>query len=99
MTHLPTPLEDARTIASRTPRDADLLLVARGHRCVKGLLAERDALITELRDVQRLIGILLKRAGGSVTLTDAEIEEAANDTAITSYQSDQDFSLIVRRGS
>lgn len=37
-TELPTPLEDAREVIRRGPVDSELLLVARGHRIVKGLL-------------------------------------------------------------
>lgn len=37
-TPLPTPLEDAREVIRRGPVDSALLLSARGHRIVKGLL-------------------------------------------------------------
>ena len=63
------------------------------------LRAERDAVAAELFEAQHLIGILLDRLGGEVTLTEAEVVAVPRGRTITTFRNDHDFRVIVRVGS
>ena len=62
------------------------------------LLAERDSIAAELFDAQHLIGILLDRLGGEVTLTDDGVVAVPRGRTITTLRNDHDFRVIVRVG-
>lgn len=60
------------------------------------LRADRDSLKIELEQAQHIIGILLDRTGGSITLTDEENVRVQRGRQISVYRREEDHAVVIK---
>jgi hypothetical protein len=60
------------------------------------LRADRDRLKAELMEAQHIIGILLDRAGGTVTLTDEENVRVQRNRKISVFRREEDHAVVIK---